>query len=91
MSPEVKILKAISETMTCDKCPYPCESEQKYGMSSQANCVNHWSLILSQIDTKNDWSEACSEIAFLMMRDMKAKGDLQTPCHPYCYCKGDDE
>lgn len=66
MTPEAKILKAICETMTCDKCPYPCE---KQGMSSHANCVNHWSIILSQIDTKIDWAEARSDVAFSFFND----------------------
>ena len=88
MTFEEKILKAISETMTCDKCPYSC---RKQGMSSQANCVEHWSILLSQIDTKIDWAEARWNVGFLTINEMKAKGDLQTPCHPYCYCKGENE
>ena len=51
---ETKILKAISETMTCEKCPYPCNAKEH---SSQANCVTHWSKILSQINPDADWKE----------------------------------
>ena len=62
---EAKILKAISETMTCNKCPYPCNAKEN---SSQANCVIHWSEILSKIDPSCDWKEVRykvgSEIVF---------------------------
>lgn len=51
---EVRVLKAISETMTCDKCPYPCKAKEQ---SSQANCVTNWSEILSKINPKIDWKD----------------------------------
>jgi len=51
---ETKVLKAISETMTCEKCPYPCKSKQN---NSLANCVMRWSEILSQINPDADWKE----------------------------------
>lgn len=51
---ETKILKAISETMQCDKCPYPCKAKEK---SSQANCIRHWSEVLSSIDPHCDLDE----------------------------------
>lgn len=51
---EAKVPKAISETMTCDKCPYPCKAKEN---SIQANCVIHWSEILSKIETDCDWKE----------------------------------
>lgn len=73
MTFEAKILKAISETMTCDKCPYPC---RKQGMSSQANCVEHWSIILSQIDTKIDWAEACADVAFSFFNDEREQSEI---------------
>ena len=57
---EAKVLKAISETMTCDKCPYPCEAKEK---SSQANCVMRWSEILSKIETDCDWKEVRFRVA----------------------------
>ena len=51
---EERILKAICETMTCDKCPYPCKSKEK---SSFANCMIRWSEILSDIQPNTDWKE----------------------------------
>ena len=57
---ESKILKAISETMTCDKCPYPCDAREN---SSQANCVLRWSKILSMIETDCDWQEVRFRVA----------------------------
>lgn len=57
---EAKILKAISETMTCDKCPYPCRAKEN---SSQANCVAQWADILSKINTDTDWKEIKHEVA----------------------------
>lgn len=59
---EAKILKAISETMPCDKCPYPCKAREK---SSQANCVMHWCETLSKIDTDIDWKE----VRFMVARN----------------------
>lgn len=60
MITEIKILKAISETMQCDKCPYPCKAKEK---SSQANCVRHWSEILSNIEPNCDWDEVRYRVA----------------------------
>lgn len=57
---EAKILKAISETMQCDKCPYPCRAMAN---SSQANCVAHWAEILSKISPDADWKEIMYEVA----------------------------
>lgn len=48
-----KVLQAISSTIPCDKCPYPCNAK---GKSSQANCDRRWFEILSAID-KPEWSE----------------------------------
>lgn len=59
---EAKILKAISETMTCNRCPYPCKAK---GESSMANCVMHWSEILAKIDPNTDWKEARFEASKL--------------------------
>lgn len=57
---ETKILKAISETMTCDKCPYPCIAKTN---SSQANCVAHWAEVLSKISPDADWKEIMYKVA----------------------------
>lgn len=73
MTFEAKILKAIFETMTCDKCPYPC---RKQGTSSPANCVEHWSILLSQIDTKIDWAEARTDVAFAFFNDKKDESEI---------------
>ena len=51
---EARILDAISKTMTCDKCPYPCKAKKH---SSRANCVMRWSEILSEIKPDCDWKE----------------------------------
>lgn len=56
---ETKVIKAISETMTCDKCPCPCTAKQS---SSMYNCVKQWGYILSQIDAKSDWKEIIDEV-----------------------------
>ena len=56
---EAKVIKAISETMTCDKCPHPCTAKQS---SSMCNCAKQWGYILSQIDTKSDWKEILDEV-----------------------------
>lgn len=51
---EAKVLNAISQTMTCDKCPYQCVAKEK---SSQANCVSQWARVSSYLNTKCDWKE----------------------------------
>lgn len=51
---EAKILKAISETMTCEKCPCACLAREN---SSLANCVEHWAETLSKINPNADWKE----------------------------------
>lgn len=60
---EAKILKAISETMSCEKCPYPCNAKER---SSQANCVIRWSEILSQINPDADWKETRRYISLML-------------------------
>lgn len=65
MKYESKIVKAISETMSCDKCPYPCKKNMQ---SSHANCVMHWTKILSQIDTTVDWKEVRVEVGFSVIK-----------------------
>lgn len=57
---ESNVLKAISETMTCDKCPYPCNAREK---SSKANCAMRWSEILSEIKADCDWKEVRFRVA----------------------------
>ena len=52
---EAIILNAISDTMSCAKCPCPCEAREN---SSKANCVLQWSEILSKINPSTDWREA---------------------------------
>lgn len=51
---EATILNAICTTMQCDKCPYPCKAKQH---SSMANCVAHWSELLSKLNPDIDWKE----------------------------------
>lgn len=51
---EATILNAICTTMQCDKCPYPCKAKQQ---SSMANCVAHWSELLSELKPNTDWKE----------------------------------
>lgn len=51
---EAKVLKAITATMTCDKCPYPCKAKEN---SSLSNCMMRWSEILSKIEPSCDWKE----------------------------------
>ena len=62
MVAEAKILKAISETMQCDKCPCTCKSRER---SSQANCAMHWCETLSKIDPNTDWDE----VRFMVARN----------------------
>lgn len=59
---EAKILKAISETMTCEKCPCTCSAREN---SSLANCVNHWTEMLSKINPNADWKEIKHKVAEL--------------------------
>ena len=56
---EAKVIKAISETMTCNKCPCPCIAKQN---SSIYNCQKQWGYILSQIDIKSDLKEILNEV-----------------------------
>lgn len=56
---EAKVIKAISETMTCDKCPCPCIAKSS---SSMYNCAKQWGYILSQIDIKSDLKEIIDEV-----------------------------
>ena len=60
MEIEAKILKAISETMVCEKCPYPCLAREN---SSHANCVSHWAETMSKISPDADWKEIKHEVA----------------------------
>lgn len=57
---EAKILKAVSGTMICEKCPCDCRAREK---SSQANCVAHWAEMLSKISPDADWKEIKYEVA----------------------------
>jgi hypothetical protein len=59
---EAKILKAISETMTCEKCPCDCRAREN---SSLANCVAHWAEMLSKTNPNADWKEIKDEVAEL--------------------------
>ena len=59
---EAKILKAISETMTCEKCPCVCRVREN---SSLANCVAHWAEMLSKINPNVDWKEIKDEVTEL--------------------------
>ena len=54
MDYEAKLLKSICVTMLCDECPYPCKAKQH---SSMANCVAHWSELLSKLNPDADWKE----------------------------------
>lgn len=67
---EINILKSISETMTCDKCPYPCKAKEH---SSMANCVAQWAKILSQIDPRTDWQE----VRFGVWRNEQKNGSVE--------------
>ena len=61
MSDEAMILKAICETMLCDKCPLSaCEARQH---GSLANCVYHWSEALSKIKPDTDWEDVRFEVS----------------------------
>lgn len=42
---------AISKTMQCDICPYPCKCKDK---SSYYNCELHWKKILDLIGYKTE-------------------------------------
>ena len=63
---EAKILKAISETMTCEKCPCACRAREN---SSLANCVEHWAEMLSKINPNADWKEIKDEVTELRFHD----------------------
>lgn len=65
---EARIIKAISETMPCGKCPYPCKAKEK---SSQANCVRHWGDILSHINPNADWKEIIYEADEMILSTSK--------------------
>lgn len=56
---EARVIKAISETMTCNKCPCPCEDMSIFSMY---DCAKQWCYILSQIDAKSDWEEILDEV-----------------------------
>ena len=60
-----KIINAISRSMTCDICPYPCGAKQK---SSIANCNSHWIEILSNMEIK-DREEVRDEVFKLFCKD----------------------
>lgn len=59
MTLEANVLLAIAENMDCDKCPEPCDA---YYNSSNNNCINHWSKILSKINPNTDWKKVSDEI-----------------------------
>lgn len=63
---EAKVIKAISETMTCDKCPCPCIAKSS---SSMYNCAKQWGYILSQIDIKSNWKEILDEVYAIWNRE----------------------
>lgn len=63
---EAEIIKAICNTMQCDKCPCQCEAREH---SSLANCVYHWTVLFSKIDTAQcDWSKIREEVAMLEIK-----------------------
>lgn len=43
-----ELIKAITHTMTCSKCPCTCKAREK---SSQANCDRHWFEMLTDVKT----------------------------------------
>lgn len=57
---EAKILKAITETMPCEKCPCACRAREN---SSLANCVARWAETLSKINPNADWKKIKQEVA----------------------------
>lgn len=59
---ETKILKAISETMICEKCPCACRARDN---SSLANCVAHCAEMLSKINPNADWKAIKHKVAEL--------------------------
>lgn len=63
---EARVIKAISETMTCDKCPHPCIAKQN---SSMYNCAKQWGYILSQIDIKSNLKEILDEVYTIWNRE----------------------
>lgn len=67
---EAKVIKAISETMTCNKCPRHCTAKQS---SSMYNCAKQWGYILSQIDTKSDWKEILDEVYTIWNKQAKGR------------------
>lgn len=46
------LIKAITHTMTCNKCPCSCKAREK---SSQANCDRHWFEMLTDVKTIHPW------------------------------------
>lgn len=60
-----KIINAISRSMTCDICPYPCKAK---GKSSMANCNSHWIEILSNMEIK-DREEVRDQVFKLFYKD----------------------
>lgn len=62
---EAKMLNAIADTMTCDKCPSSCKAKEN---SSKANCVYNWSEILSKINPNANWAEVRYEVAEMQVR-----------------------
>ncbi len=70
MAFEVEILKAITDTMTCDACPCQCKAKEN---SSLANCSMHWSEMLSKIDPACNWREIRHKAAELRFTRGKVK------------------
>ena len=61
-----KIIDAISFTMTCKECPYPCTAKES---SSTANCQYHWYQILSWTDAGTPWVKGVQDELFALFVD----------------------
>lgn len=47
------VLSAITATMPCYMCPYPCGKKE---IASQATCDKHWYMILRNMKIE-DWNQ----------------------------------
>lgn len=64
------VISAISQTMTCDKCPFPCEAKE---YSSYRNCNRNWWETLHELGVDVPWEDV-SDLLFSIFDEHSKKG-----------------
>lgn len=65
------VISAISQTMTCNKCPLPCKAKQ---LSSVRNCNWKWWEVLYDLGVDVPWEDVRDSL-FSIFDEHSRKGD----------------